>query len=105
MSVTDPNPTTNPAMELQCMNCYGMYREVKEGTRLASSLPYSGYPSPPPTWVWHVPAGGGATDLGTEVGGFSDFDPSVGSNANIEHPHCPNCGSHSVRIVKVIEPS
>lgn len=105
MSFVDPNPSTNPAMELQCANCFGMYREVKEGKREESTLPYPGYPSPPPTWIWHVPAGGGATDLGTEVGGFADFDPTKKTDTNIEHPHCPYCGSHAVNIIKVIEPS
>lgn len=105
MAVTDPNPKTNPGMVLQCVNCYGMYREAREGIRKPSDVPYPGYPSPPPTWTWHVPAGGGATQLGTEVGGFADFDPTTSVETNTEHPHCPYCGSHSVRIVRVIEPS
>lgn len=105
MAVVDPNPSTNPGMELQCVNCYGMYREAKEGTRDPSTLPYTGYPSPPPTWIWHVPAGGGATTLGTDVGGFADFDPTMATDSNVEHPHCPYCGSHSVKVVRVIEQS
>lgn len=86
---TDPNPQTNPGMELECINCKGM---------LDAGL----ITEPTPTWIWHAPKGNGPDDQGTEVGGFDDFDETQPTEINIKHPHCPVCGSHAVKVLRTI---
>lgn len=86
---TNPNPPSNPGMELECANCKALFD--------AGMLT-----EPPETWIWNVPKGNGPNDQGTEVGGFDDTDSTESLEINIKHPHCPVCGSHAVNILKTI---
>lgn len=85
----DPNPVSNPGMELECVNCKGM---------LDAGL----ITTPTDPWIWHVPEGNGPDGQGTEVGGFDDEDKTRPLETNAKHPHCPVCGSHAVRVLKTI---
>lgn len=75
MAKTNPNPTTNPGMELECVNCKG------QGITT--------------TWVWNTP-------YGTYVGGHNELDAKDPLETNKMHPHCPVCGSHACNVLRTL---
>lgn len=83
---TDPNPTTNPGLRLQCANCKAQGITV--------------------IWDWHLPASPwSATGYTTDVDNFDAKDELRPLELNAKYPHCPRCESHAVNILGVYDPT
>ena len=86
MPTTDPNPSTNPGIKVQCANC-----KAQGITQI---------------WDWHLPPNpNNANGWSTEIGDHTSADPTRPTELNANYPHCPFCGSWAVDVLQTYDPS